>query len=414
MNTYNAPTVPETPQKIQIEVKKIDSETGEGTAQGTGTLAGAEYEIRDAANKVVETLVTDDAGHAVSKELPLGVYTVKESKASTGYLIDPKTYTVDASNPKDTTSRVIKYGVKSSETPQKLQIELEKVDSETGEGTTQGAGTLAGAEYEILDSESKVVETLVTDDTGHAVSKELPLGVYKIRETVASDGYLVDENVYTVAASKPKDAATRVFKYKTTSGEDVIRGDVEIIKFYENIDEDNDTLQGIEGVEFTFTSKTTGKVVKKIVTDKTGFATTASADQPRGSLVFDTYIVTETKWPDGVKPIEPFEVTISQEGVVHKGIYKEDKLIVSPVTVVKKDKSTGKIIPAANTEFRLLDADKNPITMTSHLPSEIVYETFKTDDKGQFTFPDKLKYGTILSGRSQCAGGISERRTVRV
>ena len=155
---------------------------------------------------------------------------------------------------------------------------------------------------------------------------------------------------------QPKDTTTRVFKYKATSGEDIIRGDVEIIKFYENMDVDNDTLQGVMGVEFTFTSKTTGKVVKKIVTDKDGFATTASSDQPRGNLVFDTYIVTETEYPADVKPIEPFEVTISEEGVTLKGIYKEDKLIVSPVTVVKKDKRTGNRIPAADTEFRLLDA----------------------------------------------------------
>ena len=405
VSTYNYPTIPETPQKIQIELEKVDAETGEGKAQGSGTLAGAEYEVRDAENRVVDTMVTDTNGHAVSKELPLGIYTVKESKASIGYLIDSKTYTVDASNPKDTTSRVIKYGVKSFETPQKLQIELEKVDSETGEGAAQGAGTLAGAEYEILDLDSKVVDTLVTDAAGHAVSKELPLGVYKVREAAATNGYLVDQDVYTVAGSRPKDGVTSVFKYKASSGEDIIRGDVEIIKFYENIDEDNDTLEGIKDVEFTFTSKTTGKVVKKIVTNKDGFATTASSDQPRGSLVFDTYIVTETKYPAGVKPIEPFEVTISEEGVTLKGIYKEDRLIVSPVAVVKKDKTTGSIIPAANTEFRLLDEYKKSVTMTTHYPETTVYETFKTNGKGQFSFPEKLKYGTYYLEEIQAPDG---------
>lgn len=44
-------------------------------------------------------------------------------------------------------------------------------------------------------------------------------------------------------------------------------------------------------------------------------------------------------------------------------------------------------------EFRLLDADKKPITMTTHYPSEVVHKTFKTDENGQFTFPEKLKYG---------------------
>ena len=112
--------------------------------------------------------------------------------------------------------------------------------------------------------------TLTTDEKGKAVSKELLPGKYTVKETKASNGYLVDENTYTVDGNI-KDSTNRVFKYKVTSGEDIIRGDVEIIKLKENQDEDNDTLQGLEGVEFTFTSKTTGKEVLKIVTDKYGF-----------------------------------------------------------------------------------------------------------------------------------------------
>lgn len=326
--------------------------------------------------------------------LPLGSITIQETKAPKGYLINSEVFVRQITS-SGSAEQVNTYNAPTiPETPQKIQIELEKVDSETKDGIAQGAGTLDKAEYEVRDAENNVVDTLVTDKVGHAVSKELPLGVYTVKESKASTGYLIDPKTYTVDASDPGDTTSRVIKYKVTSGEDIIRGDVEIIKFYENIDEDNDTLQGIEGVEFTFTSKTTGKAVKTIVTDKVGFATTASPDQPRGSLVFDTYIVTETKYPAGVKPIEPFEVTISEEGVTLKGIYKEDKLIVSPVAVVKKDKTTGNIIPVANTEFRLLDENKKPVTMTTHYPETIVYETFKTNEKGQFTFPEKLKYGT--------------------
>ena len=277
----------------------------------------------------------DFSGNAA---LPFGTVTIQEKQAPEGYLINNEIFVRKIIPGDSSTTSTYNYPI-ISETPQKIQIELDKKDSETNSGTAQGAGALVGASYEILDSNDKVVDMLVTDSAGHAISKELPLDVYKLRETAASGGYLVDENVYTVAGSKPKDTITRVFKYRVISGEDIIRGDVEIIKFYENIDNENDTLQGIRGVEFSFTSKTTGKVVKKIVTDKDGFATTASSDQPRGSLVFDTYIVTETKYPVDVKPIEPFEVTICEEGVVLKGIYKEDKLIVSPVLVIKKDKN---------------------------------------------------------------------------
>lgn len=417
--------IPKT-DSVDIVLGKIDAETNSNQPSGSKSLEKALFEVKfysvqmdsnpaasgyiperkwilrtdtDGFCKLEDDykISGDDFYYSLSgnAELPSGTITIQEKQAPEGYLVNNEIFVRKIVPGDSSTISTYNYPV-ISEIPQKVQIVLDKVDSETNSGTAQGAGTLAGASYEILDSNNKVVDTLVADDAGHAISKELPLGVYKLRETAASDGYLVDENIYTVAGLKPKDTTTRVFKYKAASGEDIIRGDVEIIKFYENMDVDNDMLQGIMGVEFTFTSKTTGKVVKKIVTDKDGFATTASSDQPRGSLVFDTYIVTETEYPADVKPIEPFEVTISEEGVTLKGIYKEDKLIVSPVTVVKKDKRTGNRIPAADTEFRLLDANKNPITMTTYYPDKIVCETFKTNEKGQFTFPDKLRYGTYF------------------
>ena len=390
VNTYNAPIVEEVAQKMQIHLQKVDKETGKAEAQGTGTLKGAVYEVKDTAGKTVDTLTTDAAGKATSKELPIATYTVKETKASNGYILDEKTYTVKG-EATDSTTRVFRYDVKSQETPQKVQIRLKKTDSENG--TAQGTATLKGAVYEVRNSNNTVVDTLTTNESGNAISKKLPLDVYTVKETKASYGYLLDEKTYTIEGNAT-DTTTQVFQYKVNSKEAIIRGNVEIIKLKENEDEDNDTLQGLEGVEFTFTSKTSGKKVLKITTDKYGFATTASKENPRGGLVYDTYIITETKCPEGLKPIEPFEVTIKDEGVTLKGIYKEDKLIVSPITVVKIDASTGKVIPVKNTEFRLLDSEKNPITMTTYYPNKVVHETFKTDENGQFTFPEKLKYGT--------------------
>lgn len=341
-------------------------------------------------------LVSGDAFYKTASGesmLPLGIVTIRECKAPNGYLLNETLYVrkiqEDGTDQETVTGEQVPV---VPNTPQKIQIEIQKVDSETDKGEAQGAAALKGAEYEVRDQAGNVVETLITDKKGYAKTKELPLGNYTVKETKASNGYLLDEKEYPIKG-EAKDEENRVFLYKTKSKETVIRGDVELIKLRENENEDEDTLQGLEGVEFTFTSKTTGKTVAKIVTDKNGYATTASKEHPRGNLPFDTYLVEETKHPEGLKPIEPFEVTIQEEGIVWKGIYKEDKLIVSPITVVKMDASTGKKIPIKGVEFRLLDADKKPITMTTHYPSEVVHKTFKTDENGQFTFPEKLKYG---------------------
>ena len=341
-------------------------------------------------------LVSGDAFYKTASGesmLPLGIVTIRECKAPNGYLLNETLYVrkiqEDGTDQETVTGEQVPV---VPNTPQKIQIEIQKVDSETDQGEAQGAAALKGAEYEVRDQAGNVVETLITDKKGYAKTKELPLGNYTVKETKASNGYLLDEKEYPIKG-EAKDEENRVFLYKTKSKETVIRGDVELIKLRENENEDEDTLHGLEGVEFTFTSKTTGKTVAKIVTDKNGYATTASKEHPRGSLPFDTYLVEETKHPEGLKPIEPFEVTIQEEDIVWKGIYKEDKLIVSPITVVKMDASTGKKIPIKGVEFRLLDADKKPITMTTHYPSEVVHKTFKTDENGQFTFPEKLKYG---------------------
>lgn len=341
-------------------------------------------------------LVSGDAFYKTASGesmLPLGIVTIRECKAPNGYLLNETLYVrkiqEDGTDQETVTGEQVPV---VPNTPQKIQIEIQKVDSETDKGEAQGAAALKGAEYEVRDQVGNVVETLITDKKGYAKTKELPLGNYTVKETKASNGYLLDEKEYPIKG-EAKDEENRVFLYKTKSKETVIRGDVELIKLRENENEDEDTLHGLEGVEFTFTSKTTGKTVAKIVTDKNGYATTASKEHPRGSLPFDTYLLEETKHLEGLKPIEPFEVTIQEEGIVWKGIYKEDKLIVSPITVVKMDVSTGKKIPIKGVEFRLLDADKKPITMTTHYPSEVVHKTFKTDENGQFTFPEKLKYG---------------------
>ena len=115
-------------------------------------------------------------------------------------------------------------------------------------------------------------------------------------------------------------------------------------------------------------------------------------EQQKGGLVYDTYIVSEKKAPEGLTPVGDFEITIEEDA---KTLYYilENKKIFSPVKLVKKDSETEKIIPVAGAVFRLLDKDKKPITMTTHYPNESVYDLFKTDENGSFVLPEKLPAG---------------------
>ncbi|MHA4069229.1 MSCRAMM family protein, partial [Bacillus cereus] len=62
----------------QFEIVKVDAE------DKTRLLSGAEFEVYKDGKKVAE-LKTDESGKVMSPKLPLGEYTVKETKAPEGY-----------------------------------------------------------------------------------------------------------------------------------------------------------------------------------------------------------------------------------------------------------------------------------------------------------------------------------------
>ena len=399
---YKDITSREKPQKGVIRLQKSDKETG-GQPAGDGTLKGAKYEIYNKKGEKVDTLVTDEQGKAQSKELALGTYTVKEVLASVGYVKDPETYTIEL-NPDTANAEIIYADVGSLEQPQKGRIKLQKKDSETGKAEPQGAASLKGAEYEVRDSKGTVVEVLVTDKKGKAQSKELPLGTYTVKESKNPEGYNKDQQTYTVKLTSENREDT-IFYKTVTSLEDVVRGDVQIVKFGQDQEhEDNDIKRPLKGVKFIFTSKTTGEKYT-IVTDENGYANTQQLGNPRGGLPYDTYTVTEkSPYPDYAE-IRTFEVTITEE---QKTLYYiiENDVIEAPVSVVKKDASTGKVIPVAGTKFQILDENKKVIEMVvTHYPSLVVQDTWETDGTGSFMLPEKLKVGTYYLKEVEAPAG---------
>ena len=85
-----------------------------------------------------------------------------------------------------------------------MQITIYKEDIETGV-TTQGDAHLEGAKYTIYkDADcTDEVETIAIqkneDGTYSATSGWYLSGTYYVKETEAPEGYLLDENVYTVS-----------------------------------------------------------------------------------------------------------------------------------------------------------------------------------------------------------------------
>lgn len=399
-----------------LKLKKVSANTDITSGNSNYSLKGAEYGVytdRSCKDKVA-TLTTTASGSSNTVDITAGRYYVKEITAPKGYALDTTVHSVTVTAGKTATVRVTDY-------PQSdpVSIILGKIDAETTSDMPQGSASLEGAEFTVkyyddkaaLDA-GKAVRTWVlkTNETGKTAMTDslkvsgdpfyknsngyntLPLGYITIQETKAPEGYLLNDEVF-VRKITAEGTAEGVSTYnEPTIPEDIIRGDLQLVKFSEPSDDEEDQMQPLEGVVFEITSKTTGETVE-IVTDENGYASTEQLGiSDRGNLVYDTYVVHEKNTPAGYEPVDDFVVTISEEGQTLYYIL-EDKQILSPVQLVKVDSTTGQTIPIADTEFQLLDADKNPISMTTYYPSEEVHETFKTDETGSFTLPEKLPAG---------------------
>ncbi len=144
-------------------------------------LAGAKFHIEDSKGKIVGELVTNEEGEAISKDLPIGNYTLVEVEAPKGYELLKEKITVKIE--KDAVVE-IKIGNKKLPDPTG-QFEIEKVDDKDINLKLQGAI------FQVLDKEGKEVARLTTDEKGKVISSQLVLGKYTIKEIKAPNGYML-------------------------------------------------------------------------------------------------------------------------------------------------------------------------------------------------------------------------------
>lgn len=145
-----------------------------------------------------------------------------------------------------------------------------------------------------------------------------------------------------------------------------------------------DTLYVIYGKEEDAKEQKNG--ISFLLTDESGVSGEAELDA-------GTYFIREEQAPRGyVLSPRIYEVTI-KDGETFE-LYAEDIAQSRRVKVVKKDKDTGKVIPLAGVQFRLLDENQVPIGMKTEDSAAEDCEIFETDAEGQLTFPQSLAYGT--------------------
>ena len=172
-------------KKGQIKVIKVDKDNNEVK------LEGVEFKVYDEDNNLVDTLITDENGEATSKRLRIDKnYTIIESKTLSNYVLNetPQTVTLTEDQITDITfeNELIKGYIKI--------IKTSKEDNQYN-GDTKGT-RLANAKFEVYDEDNNLVDTLITDENGEAITKELLKGKYKILEVESPDYYVLTETVF--------------------------------------------------------------------------------------------------------------------------------------------------------------------------------------------------------------------------
>ncbi|MEW4318971.1 SpaA isopeptide-forming pilin-related protein [Bacillus thuringiensis] len=299
-------TPPEAPKDGTVSIHKIDSENP------NKGLKGAEFEVRNSANEVVAKLTTDEKGFSVPQTLAPGTYKVYETVAPEGYqkLTSPVEVTLQAGETKT---------IEIKNTVQKGQIEIKKIDSENGEKP------LANAEFDIV-KDGVVVEHIVTDKDGKAISKPLAPGKYILKETKAPEGYQLKETEFEVNVT-----GDGIFPIQVENAM-VDKGNIEITK----VDKENGAV--LAGVEFEVQDEKDG-VVRKVVTDKDGKANVSD-------LSVGKYKLVETKSLPGYKKLTepvPFEITEGMTKALSIKVENE-QLDKGSVEITKIDKDSQKVL----------------------------------------------------------------------
>lgn len=168
-------TINEQPGTITLRIAKTDAAT-DGGAQVGASLAGAEFTcVSQSTPGWTRTLTTDENGRAILNDVPLGTFTIYESKAPEGYLIsdDCWSYTVGAEQLGDT--GIVELESRIPNIPIAFDLEISKFKdhgNNDGSGLEQPAG---GVVFEVVSNSSQqVVGTLTTNVYGFASTKDQP------------------------------------------------------------------------------------------------------------------------------------------------------------------------------------------------------------------------------------------------
>lgn len=376
---------------------------------GEGYLEGAEFEITAAEDiitpdgvvhykkgAVVDTITTAKNGKAVSKQLYLGKYLIRETKSPYGFIKNSESYPVTLSYAGETVE-VTNTDLTVHNQREKAEVSLKKIlerYEKLNIGTETELTKVAFAIYaneDITAEDGKfipkdgLIEIVYCDEEGNVkFGTELPFGKYYVQEYSTDSHYVIDDTKYEFEFAYSEDLD--VEEVHVNEGKEIEnklkRGTVTTTKVDEEYPENK-----LSGAVFEIYADADGNgkfnVDVDILIDTMTESETDKGNYSLGDLPTGGYFMYEKTAPKGfVKDDDYHYFEIKEDGEVANvenkaGVGFINKPITGELEITKRDVATGKLLP--NAGFRIKDENGN-----------IVAEGY-TDKNGVAKF--KLRYG---------------------
>ena len=176
--------------KGQIEVYKLDAENKEIK------LEGVEFQVINSNNEIIENIVTDSNGYAITSRIPIGEYRLKEIKTDDMHILNEELIKVDVSADIISKLEITNERIKG-------QIKIIKTSEDYSFINKKPAGSpIENVKFEIYDSNNNLVDEITTSEDGIAITKLLDKGKYLIKEVESGEWYLLNENIFTAEIKK--------------------------------------------------------------------------------------------------------------------------------------------------------------------------------------------------------------------